>query len=147
MTGGGTNGGTGDRWRRGADRLAELGGARPGVRGATYDVLSQVAPDLPRWAVEFAYGDVHSRPGLDAAQRELVILGALTALGDTGHQLAAHLSNALNAGLDATAVTEAVLQTVPYTGFPRAVTAMLVVHRVLDERGLLPDDGPAGGVR
>jgi 4-carboxymuconolactone decarboxylase len=127
-----------DRLARGRRRLAELDGDRPGSRDAAYRLLAEIAPDLPRFAVEFAYGDIHSRPGLDAARRELVTLGALVALGDTERQLAAHLTSARNAGLTAGELVEAILQTLPYAGFPRTITAMLVAHRVLTDRGELP---------
>lgn len=51
-----------DRYERGLARQAELGG--PGdTRKKVYDALADIAPDLPRIAVEFAYGDIHARPG------------------------------------------------------------------------------------
>ena len=126
------------RYARGAARAAEVDGDRPQYREQAYRALAEVAPDLPRLAVEFAYGDIHSRPGLDPARRELVIIGVLVALGDTEHQLAAHLNSALTSGLSRAEVVEAVLQTVPYAGFPRTINAMTTLRRVLAERGELP---------
>ncbi|WP_067814611.1 carboxymuconolactone decarboxylase family protein [Actinomadura kijaniata] len=126
-----------DRYARGLARQAEL---RDGAdeRRAAYDLLADTAPDLPRPAVEFAYGDVHARDGLDAARRELVILGALVALGDTRPQLRAHTSATLAAGLCPEEIVEAVMQVVPYAGFPRVFTAMTAVREVFADRGLLP---------
>lgn len=126
------------RYARGLARQAELGAADGDVRARAYAALADIAPDLPRLAVEFAYGDIHSRPGLDAGRRELVVLGVLIALGDTAPQLEAHLDAALNAGLTAREVVEAVMQAVPYAGFPRVLSAMAIARRVLAARGLLP---------
>ncbi|MFE3188088.1 carboxymuconolactone decarboxylase family protein [Nocardia sp. NPDC059240] len=126
-----------ERFQRGAARQAELGGAG-GVRGRVYDELAEIAPDLHRFAVEFAYGDIHSRPGLDAGRRELVILGALIALGDTRSQLEAHIGSALNAGVAPGEIVEAILQALPYAGFPRVLSAMSVARGVLAARDLLP---------
>jgi len=132
--------GENDRFARGSARIKELDGDHPERRQEAYRLLSEVAPDLPRFAVEFAYGDIHSRPGLDAARRELVNIGVLIALGDTERQLASHLTSGLNAGLNPVEVTEAVLQALPYAGFPRTINALLVVRRVLQERGELPQE-------
>jgi 4-carboxymuconolactone decarboxylase len=65
-------------------------------------------------------------------------MGVLVALGDTERQLAAHLTSGLNVGLTGAEVVEAVLQTLPYAGFPRTINAMLVAPRVLAERGEFP---------
>ncbi|MDI2126810.1 nuclear transport factor 2 family protein [Yinghuangia seranimata] len=132
-----TTGAADDRYARGLARQAELGG--PGAaRAQAYDALADIAPDLRRLALEFAYGDIHARPGLDAGRRELVVLGALIALGGVEPQLEAHLGSALGAGLTAPALVEAILQALPYAGFPRVFAAMGVARRVFAERGLLP---------
>lgn len=126
-----------ERYDRGLARQAELSG--PGdPRREAYDALADIAPDLPRLAIEFAYGDVHARPGLDAGRRELVILGALIALGGTEPQIEAHLGSALNAGLRPGELVEAIIQALPYAGFPRVFAAMTIARRVLEGRGLLP---------
>jgi 4-carboxymuconolactone decarboxylase len=75
---------------------------------------------------------------LDAARRELVILGALIALGGVEQQIEAHLGAALNAGLGPDEVVEAIMQVLPYAGFPRVFAAMSVARRVFERRDLLP---------
>ncbi|MEV4638434.1 carboxymuconolactone decarboxylase family protein [Actinoplanes sp. NPDC049548] len=131
-----------ERHTRGAARIAELDGNHPQPRQEAYRLLAEVCPDLPRLAVEFAYGDIHSRPGLSAAQRELVTIGVLIALGDTERQLAAHLSGARTVGLEPHQLVEAVLQALPYAGFPRTVNAMAVARQMLKDRGELPVTPP-----
>jgi len=120
---------TDERYERGLARQAELGHGTG--RQEVYDALAEIAPDLPRLAVEFAYGDIHARPGLDAARRELVIIGALVTLGDTGRQLRAHLTSARNAGLTSAELVEAIMQALPYAGFPRVLNAMTAARDVL----------------
>jgi hypothetical protein len=78
-----------------------------------YDALAAIAPDLHRFAVEFAYGDINSRPGLDSCHRELVILGVLIGSGSTESQLEAHLNTALNIGLSPTEIVEGIIQALP----------------------------------
>lgn len=43
--------------------------------------LEDIAPDFARYIVEFAYGDIFARPGLDMKTRELATVAALTAMG------------------------------------------------------------------
>lgn len=126
-----------ERYQRGVARQAEIGGAGA-VRERVDDTLADIAPDLTRFAVEFAYGDIHARPGLDAVRRELVILGALIALGNVETQLEAHIGTALCVGLTQNGVVEAIIQALPYAGFPRVIAAMTVARRVLADRDLLP---------
>ncbi|WP_031068578.1 carboxymuconolactone decarboxylase family protein [Streptomyces sp. NRRL WC-3742] len=126
-----------ERYERGLARQRELGG--PGrTRTDAYASLADIAPDLSRLAVEFAYGDIHARPGLDPARRQLVILGALITLGGVEPQLEAHLGTALDVGLRPTEIVEALLQALPYAGFPRVMAATAVARKVLAARGLLP---------
>jgi 4-carboxymuconolactone decarboxylase len=108
-----------------------------GERGTSaVDSLQDIAPDLGRYIVEFAFGDVYSRPGLDARQRQLVTVGALTAQGDTAPQLDFHIDAALQVGLTPVEITEALIHTVPFTGFPRALNAVTVARKVFAERGV-----------
>lgn len=116
-----------DRYARGLARQAEVGGHRP----AAYDALTDLAPDLARFATEFAYGDIHARPGLDASRREIVIVAVLVAQGGVDKSLRAHLSAALTAGVSPAQLAEVILQTLPYVGFPRAFAAMLLLHDVV----------------
>ncbi|WP_280331240.1 carboxymuconolactone decarboxylase family protein [Nocardia wallacei] len=126
-----------ERYERGLARQRELGGATA-VRRRVYDALSDIAPDLHRFAVEFAYGDIHARPGLDSGSRELVILGVLIGLGGVEPQLEAHITTALNVGVAPASVVEAVIQALPYAGFPRVLNAMTIVRRTFAEQNLLP---------
>lgn len=100
-------------------------------RDEVYRRLDSILPELKTFALDFAHGTVGARPGLDAAQRELVVLGALLATGDVDVQLRAHARAAGRAGLGADQLREVVLQAVPYVGFPRAINAALALAEFL----------------
>ncbi|WP_024627092.1 MULTISPECIES: carboxymuconolactone decarboxylase family protein [Bifidobacterium] len=117
------------RFEKGSEALAAIDG-KGGQ--AVIDSLQDIAPDLGRWIVEFAFGDIYTRKGLDLQQRELVTIGSLVTQGDTAPQLAVHIQGALNVGLSKAAVVEAILQCAPYVGFPRVINAINVARTVFE---------------
>jgi 4-carboxymuconolactone decarboxylase len=123
------------RFERGSARLAEVDGAG-GQR--VVDALRDVAPDLGRYIVEFAFGDIYSRPGLSLRDREIATVAALTALGHAQPQLDVHVNAALNVGCSAREIMEVIMQMTLYAGFPAALNAMFTAKKVFAERGLLP---------
>ena len=124
-----------EAYQRGAARMGELD---PGLVGALEKAMAPLAPDFARWMVEFGYGEVLTRPGLDARQRQLVTLGALAALGNAGDQLRGHIGGALNVGLSPAEITEALMQVALYAGFPAATNALRIARQVFGERGVSP---------
>jgi 4-carboxymuconolactone decarboxylase len=122
-----------ERFERGWERLMEVD-AEGGER--VIESLRDVAPDLGRYVVEFAFGDIYQRPVLDLRQRQLVTISALTTLGGADPQLEVHINAGLNVGLSAREVVEAILHCVPYIGFPRVINAVLVAKRIFAERGV-----------
>lgn len=63
------------------------------------DMLRAGHPDFARWIEGHAYGRILSRPGLGAAERELLAVCALAALGQD-RQLASHVRGALACGAE-----------------------------------------------
>jgi 4-carboxymuconolactone decarboxylase len=128
-----------ERFQRGWQRLMEVDG-EGGQR--VIDSLKHIAPDLGRYVVEFGYGEIYQRPTLDLRQRQLVTISALTTLGGAEPQLEFHVNAGLNVGLTAREVVEAILQCIPYTGFPRVLNAVFAAERVFEERDVdpLPDE-------
>ena len=83
------------RFKSGWDALCHIDGhAGEQVIAA----LADVAPDLGRFIIEFGFGDIYTRPGLNLLQRELITVGALTALGTAMPQLKVHVHGLLNVG-------------------------------------------------
>ncbi|MFB8169004.1 carboxymuconolactone decarboxylase family protein [Kitasatospora purpeofusca] len=102
------------------------------------DSLADVHPELAHQIVAWGFGEIYSRPGLQPRDRQLVTLGMLTALGGCEPQLEVHLNAALNVGLTPAEITEVLLHSTGYCGFPKALNATFVAKKVFGERGLLP---------
>jgi 4-carboxymuconolactone decarboxylase len=68
-----------DRYQRGLQKLAEVDGQ---AGEQVIESLKGIAPDLARYLIEFPFGDIYSRPGLDLKSREIATVAALTALGN-----------------------------------------------------------------
>lgn len=122
------------RFEQGLEKLKEIDG-QAGER--VIDALQAVCPDLGRYVIEFPFGDVYRRPGLDLKSREIATVAALTALGTAGPQLEVHIHGALNVGCSPEQVTEVILQMAVYAGFPAALNGMLIAKTVFAERGLI----------
>lgn len=96
-------------------------------------------PSIAGYAIDEAYGDIWTRPGLDRKARSLVSMAVMIALRHP-NEFAIHMNIALNNGLTLDEIEEALVQTLPYVGFPAAATALAAAHKVIQERGL--DNGP-----
>jgi 4-carboxymuconolactone decarboxylase len=116
-----------DRRQRALARLAELGD-EPG--GDEFLARMGVLGD---WIVDYAFGDVHTRPGLGARERELIILAVLTTLGSCDPQVRAHIRALRAIDVPWSEIEEAILQTTPYAGIPRAVNAIKVLRAEQEE--------------
>ncbi len=127
------------RYDIGWKKLEEIDG-HAGMR--VVEALADIAPDFARLLVEFPFGDVYSRPGLDLRSRELVTLAALAALGNAQPQLRVHVEAALNVGVTPDEIVEVMMQMAVYAGFPAALNGLSVAKSVLAERGLLPRPTP-----
>jgi 4-carboxymuconolactone decarboxylase len=101
---------------------AQQGYAAPGnpVTGALYPL-----------AIQYGYGEIWFRPGLDLRQRALVAVAAFTAL-KLG-QVEKFGESALNLGLSRTEVIEAIIQTAPLSGFAPALNALGALSEALAE--------------
>jgi 4-carboxymuconolactone decarboxylase len=121
-----------DRRARGLRALGQITG-EAGV--AVVEGLRDIAPDFADWIVDFSYGDVMARPGLDLRSRQLATIAALTALGNAQPQLRVHIEGALNVGCRPQEIIEVILQMAVYAGFPAAVNGLAVARDVLDHRG------------
>jgi 4-carboxymuconolactone decarboxylase len=82
----------------------------------------------------YAWGDIWSRPGLSRAERSMITLAMLAALGHE-NELAMHVRAALRNGLTPEQIREVLLQVAVYAGVPAANRAFAVAQRVLSEAG------------
>lgn len=136
-----------DRLARGKAKFDEVYG--PGRSEGLVATQTGLAQDLARYGLEFNFGDIYSRPGLTLAQRELLTIAALVAIGGLEPQLRGHTRGALNVGCTPTEILETVIHTVQYSGFPRALNAIRIVTDTLIENGaeIPPPLGPDHEVR
>jgi 4-carboxymuconolactone decarboxylase len=111
-----------ERRERGLARLAELGDEPGG------DAFLARMGDMGDWIVDFVFGDVHARPGLGVRERELIIVAVLTTIGSSDPQVRAHIRALRALDVPFAEIEEAILQTAPYAGFPRAINALKVLR-------------------
>lgn len=97
------------------------------------EALDDIAPDFARYIYEFAYGDIYSRPGLVARDRQIGTIAALTALGHNSQQLKAHILAGMNTGLTREEIVEVIIQMAVYAGFPAAMNGLAVAKEAFSE--------------
>lgn len=98
--------------------------------------LGTLAPELPDWVLDEAYGRVLSRPGLSLAERELLGVAAL-ALMALPAPLASHVRGALRNGSNAAAVGDT-LRTCRCLADSKALAAIEQALQRLDRNVLRP---------
>jgi 4-carboxymuconolactone decarboxylase len=81
-------------------------------------------------AIQYGYGEIWHRPGLEFRQRALVAVAAFTALRLEG-QVRKFGQSALNAGLSRAEIIETVIQTGPYSGLAPALNALAALSEAL----------------
>jgi 4-carboxymuconolactone decarboxylase len=114
---------------RGRELLEALHGERGREGYAAPD--NPVTGALYPMAIQYGYGEIWFRPGLDRRRRALCAVAAFTALRLDG-QVKKFGQSALNAGVGRTEVIEAVIQTAPFSGFAPALNALALLG---DTRG------------
>lgn len=121
-----------ERYVRGWEKLKEIDG-KAGEN--VIESLEDIAPDFARLLIEFPFGDIYSRPGLDLKTRELAVVASLTAMGNASPQLKVHIYGARNVGCSRQEIIEVIMQMAVYAGFPAAINGLLAAKEVfLQER-------------
>ena len=123
--------GKSDRYKRGWEKLKEVDGE---AGEKVIDSLKDIAPEFADLLIEFPFGDIYSRPGLDLKSREIAVIAALTALGNAAPQLKVHIHGALNVGCTKEEVVEVIMQMAVYAGFPAALNGLFTAKEVFNER-------------
>jgi alkylhydroperoxidase/carboxymuconolactone decarboxylase family protein YurZ len=118
------------------DELAERGHALMHEVHGERSRQGYAAPDNPvtyalyELAIQYGYGEIWFRPGLERRQRALVAVAAFTALR-LPEQARRFGQAALNLGASRTEVIEAIVQTAPHSGFPPALNVLNALSDVL----------------
>jgi 4-carboxymuconolactone decarboxylase len=121
------------RRARGEAALARITGAEG---RSVVEAIRRTSPELGDWIVDFAYGDVFSRPGVSLCTRELATVAALTALGNAQPQLKVHVEGALNVGCKPDEIVEIIMQMAVYAGFPSALNGIAAAREVFEKKGV-----------
>ena len=133
------------RFARGMEILHKIG-------GEGFDIpikrLAEVSPDLARFTVEYPYGDVISRPGLELRLRQITTVSALIAEGSVQPQLKYHMTGFLNVGGQPRELVEILFVAVAVLGFPAAINAVGIVRDIFKDKKIsfeplapMADDG------
>ena len=98
-------------------------------RGGYTGALADLAPDLRALTLQFGFGEIFFRPGLDLKSRVVCTTAALTALR-ADNQLRNFLQAGLNVGFTKEEMTEVLIQTGGYAGYPAALNAISIASQV-----------------
>lgn len=90
------------------------------------DVPGGLGEEAARYLTEFCFGDIYTRNGLDMQTRELLIYCILTTI-EADSQLISHTVSNIKLGNSKERLAAAVIQTLPYIGFPSAMKALKVI--------------------
>lgn len=113
-----------DRFARGNEIQYPLYGDE--IKEYMADLPGEYKTDLPRFLTEMCFGDFYTRSGLDVKERELLVLCVLATLG-AEPQLRSHTTGNLKAGNDKKILIAAMIQCLPYIGFPYAINAINII--------------------
>ena len=94
------------------------------------DDLTKPLQDL---VVEYGWGAIWGRPGLERKTRSFLNIAMLTAL-NRPQELRLHINGALNNGCSREEIVEVALQTAIYCGLPAGLDTMRHVKAVFDEQ-------------
>src|SRR5699024_3233252 len=126
-----------DRYQKGLDNLKELtvpDSENPTGHMDIGEGFKDIAPDLRNYVVEFAFGDIYSRPGIDNKQKVITTISALVRAGTP--QLVWQIDSRLTVGLTPEVIVGCIMHLIGYTGFPRALNALKAAHLVSEEKAI-----------
>jgi 3-oxoadipate enol-lactonase/4-carboxymuconolactone decarboxylase len=89
--------------------------------------------DFQEFITRVAWGEIWTRPGLSRRDRSLLTLSSLITAGHE-HETEMHVRAALGNGLTRAEISEAILHTAVYAGFPAANAASAIAKRVFAEQ-------------
>lgn len=104
------------------------------IKVAMEGLPADMGADVSRFLTEVCFGDFYTREGLDVKTRELLFISALVTTGNTV-TLKSHIKGNLKAGNSKETVTAAIIQCLPYVGFPNILAALKTLKEVLNENG------------
>jgi len=115
-----------NKMENGLELLNKLHGGHTGE--AILNQFKEICPKMAEMTIENMFGDILQRTNiLDIKTRELLIIASLVTLGSCDDQVKAHTEAAINVGATKGEVSEAILQTAYFAGFPKAANALIAI--------------------
>ena len=99
-----------------------------GISSVMEGMPGDMGNDVERFLTDYFFGEIYSRGALDLKTRELLGYCVLTTL-EAESQLQSHFHGNINAGNTPETVTAAVIQCLPYIGFPAAIKALRIIKQ------------------
>jgi 4-carboxymuconolactone decarboxylase len=107
----------------------------------TRNDVQMVAPALDKHTQDRLLGDVWKRPGLSARDRSIATVAALIARDQT-IEMPYYFNLALDNGVNARELSEIITHLAFYSGWPNAMSAVVVAKDVFAQRGIGTDQLP-----
>ncbi|MDT2572916.1 carboxymuconolactone decarboxylase family protein [Enterococcus raffinosus] len=98
--------------------------------------LEGIAPDVGRYILAFAFGDIYEKDTLSFREREINTITSLLTQGDTKNQLIVHINGSLNVGITKEEIIEVFTHCIPYVGFPKVLNAIMIAKEIFETRKL-----------
>lgn len=116
-----------NRYEKGSSIQTPLYGTE--IRDALNSLPQGMGEDVSRFLTEVCFGDFYTRNTLDIKTRELLSICILATLG-AGNQIYSHTIGNLRAGNNKETLYAAMIQCLPYIGFPNALNAINIIKAV-----------------
>ncbi len=120
-----------ERYKKGMEKITELEGH---IGKDVVKMMNEISPDFTKYLIEFVFGDIYSRPGLDIKIKELITLASMATMGTAPLQVKVHINAALNLGCTEKEIIEILLQIIPSAGMVNTMNALLIAKEVFEER-------------
>lgn len=99
------------------------------VKEALKNVPGGLGDEAARFLTEYCFGDIYTRSSMDMQTRELLVYCILTTL-EADSQLISHTRSNIKLGNSKEILAAAVIQCLPYIGFPPAMKTLKIIQEV-----------------
>ena len=97
-----------------------------GIASVMEGLPGDLGADVEQFLTDYLFGEIYSRGAIDLQTRELLGYCVLATL-EAESQLHTHYHGNINAGNSPETLTAAVIQCLPYIGFPAAIKALRII--------------------
>lgn len=129
---------TRDKYERGKEILSELQGITPPQGRATAGYAG-FSPEIETFLKEHLFADIFERDVLTYAQREMVTVSVLMALGGVEPMLNSHMNLSLNVGITPSQLQQMVKLIEMNVSKKEAGAAQIVLNKLLKTKGLMAE--------